>query len=98
MLEGNATSDPNKRAFLFQVATVAFEKGWTLTRRDDTFPVELAAIYDALGRFSEAEWMYQEAFRLDPKNAPIQRSYQTHLENWRQTGIANDTAIESTPR
>ena len=56
-LEGNAASDPEKRAFLFQVAMVAFEKGWALARQDDTFPIELASLYDALGRFSEAEWM-----------------------------------------
>ena len=84
MLEGNAVSDPAKRASLFQVATVAFEKGWALARQDDTFPIELASIYDALERFPEAEWMYQEAIRLDPNSVQIKDDYQAHLEKWRQ--------------
>ena len=86
MLEGNAATDPGKRAFFFQVATVAFEKGWALARQDDTFPVELASIYDALERFPEAEWMYDEAIQLDPKSIPTHQRYQAHLEKWRQAG------------
>jgi len=88
MLEGNAAADPAKRAFLFQVATVAFEKGWALARQDDTFPIELASIYDALERFPEAEWMYDEAIRLNPKSGTTREHYQAHLEKWRQAWTA----------
>ena len=97
-LEGNAATDPEKRASLFQIATVAFEKGWALVPRDDTFPIELATIYDALGRFPEAEWMYDEAIRLDPKYAPTRQRYQTHLEKWRQAGVANEGDVGDSPR
>jgi O-antigen ligase len=83
ILEGNAVTDPEKRAFLFQVAILAFEKGWALARQDETFPIELASIYDALERFSEAEWMYDEAIRLDPKSAQMREYYEVHLEKWR---------------
>ena len=98
MLEGNAATDPAKRAFFFQVATVALEKGWALARQDDTFPVELAAIYDALERFPEAEWMYDEANRLDPKSIQNRDRYQGHLEKWREAGIANQENINASPR
>jgi O-antigen ligase len=98
MLEGNAVSDPAKRLFLFQVAMVAFEKGWALTRRDRTFPLELASIYDALDRFPEAEWMYYEALRLDPKFMLIRQSYQAHLEKWRQSGVAERQDVDPNPR
>lgn len=98
MLEGNAVNDPEKRATLFQVAIVAFEKGWALTRRDDTFPVELAQLYDALGRFREAEWMYGEAIRLDPKYVPTRERYQAHLQKWRQAGVANGEDVDVSPK
>jgi O-antigen ligase len=98
MLEGNDASDPERRAFLFQVAMVAFEKGWAVVPRDDTFPVELAAVYDALGRFPEAEWMYDEATRLDPNYAPTRERYQTHLQKWQQSGVAKGGDVEVSPR
>jgi O-antigen ligase len=98
MLEGNTAADPAKRASLFQVATVAFEKGWALARQDDTFPIELAAIYDALERFPEAEWMYDEANRLDPKSIRNRERYQAHLEKWRAAGIANQEDSNVSPR
>ena len=88
ILEGNAVTDPQKRAFLFQVAILAFEKGWALVRQDETFPIELASIYDALERFSEAEWMYDEAIRLDPKSAAMRENYEVHLEKWRKPNLA----------
>jgi O-antigen ligase len=98
MLEGNAAADPEKRVFLFQVAIRAFEQGWGLARQDDTFPIELASLYDALGRFPEAEWMYDEAIRLDPKSVPIREDYQAHLEKWRQTGVAEHQDIDPNPK
>ena len=94
MLEGNAASDPAKRAFLFQVASVAFEKGWALAPQDDTFPIALASIYDALERFPEAEWMYDEAIRLDPKSVSTKESYQAHLEKWRHVEVAKPEDVD----
>jgi O-antigen ligase len=98
MLEGNAAADPEKRVFLFQVAIRAFEQGWGLARQDDTFAMELAALYDALGRFPEAEWMYDEAIRLDPKSAPIREDYQAHLKKWRQSGVAEHQDADPNPK
>lgn len=93
MLEGNAAETAERRAFLFNVALVAFEKGWALVPRDDTFLVELGSLYDALGRFSEAEWMYDEAMRLDPKYAPTRQRYQAHLQQWQQVGVAKGEEV-----
>jgi tetratricopeptide (TPR) repeat protein len=98
MLEGNAAESAERRAFLFNVALVAFEKGWALVPRDDTFPVELGSLYDALGRFPEAEWMYDEAIRLDPKYAPTRQRYQAHLLQWQQAGVAKGEEADVSPR
>ena len=94
MMEGNAVGDPVKRAFLFQVASVAFEKGWALARQDEIFPTELASIYDALERFAEAEWMYNEALRLDPNSVSLHQSYQTHLESWRRAPVVKPVDVD----
>jgi len=98
MVEGNEASDPEKRAFLFQVAMVAFQKGWALVPRDDTFPVELAALYDAVGRFPEAEWMFDEAIRLDPKYVPTRERYNAHLRQWQQAGVAKGEDVNLSPK
>jgi O-antigen ligase len=89
ILEGNWNADLQKRAFLFQVAMAAFGKGWALTPQDETFPVELASLYDALARFPEAEWMYYELYRLDPKFLPFKQSYEAHLQKWQASGDAS---------
>ena len=98
MLEGNAAATPERRAYLFEVAMVAFEKGWALVPRDDTFPVELGTLYDALDRFPEAEWMYDEAIRLDPKYAPTRQRYQAHLQRWQEAGVAKGEDVTVSPR
>ena len=98
MLEGNAADNTERRAFLFNVALVAFEKGLALVPRDDTFLVELGSLYDALGRFPEAEWMYDEAIRLDPKYAPTRQRYQDHLRQWQQFGVARGEEAGVSPR
>lgn len=98
MLEGNEASDPERRAFFFQVAMVAFEKGWALVPRDDIFPVELATLYDALERFPEAEWMYDEAIRMDPKYVPTRERYQAHLQKWQKAGVSKGEDVEVSPK
>jgi hypothetical protein len=46
--------------------------------------MELGPVYDALDRFSEGEWMYEEALRLDPKFYLVGESYKAHLARWQQ--------------
>jgi hypothetical protein len=52
--------------------------------QDRTFDLALRPVYDALERFSEAEWTYDEAIRLDPKFNPLKESYKAHLALWQQ--------------
>src|SRR4029077_16523890 len=55
------TSRNNTCASLFEAAIMAFQSGGTLAPQDRTFHLALGPVYDALERFSEGEWMYDEA-------------------------------------
>jgi tetratricopeptide (TPR) repeat protein len=93
--EGNSTGDLDRRFSLFQGAILAFESARTLVPQDRTYPIALGSIYDALERFPEAEWMYDEALRLDPKDPDLQRNYQTHLDRWRKAGTDFERAANA---
>src|SRR5262249_33045358 len=82
--EGNATKDLGQRAALFESAILAFQSGRALAPQDETFDLDLGAVYDGLERFSEGEWMYDEALRVDPKSYLVKESYQAHVDRWRE--------------
>jgi O-antigen ligase len=75
-------TDPAKRKMLYQGAITAFETGRALAPMDETFPMEMGFAYDDLGRFPEAEWMFDQALALDPKSTSLQQYYGTHLARW----------------
>jgi O-antigen ligase len=70
----------------YQEALAAFESGRALARQEEAFAIGMADSYDALGRFNEGEWMYQEALVLDPKSTSLSSLYQAHLKKWRDSG------------
>jgi len=88
--EGNATKDLGKRAALFESAILAFQSGRALAPRDRTLGLALGSVYDALERFPEGEWMYDEVLRLDPKSYAVKESYQAHLDRWRAVREPNE--------
>ena len=72
------------RTSAYKAALSAFENARALAPLDKTFPVALGSLYDLLGRFPEAEWMFNEALALDPKSEPTRQCYEAHLKNWRE--------------
>jgi tetratricopeptide (TPR) repeat protein len=84
--EANATEELQKRFSLLQAALLAFQSAHDVAPQDRDYLIALGAVYDALERFPEAEWMYDEAIRLDPKFVPTREAYQQHLEKWRHAG------------
>ena len=50
--------------------------------------LEMALTYDKMGRFAEAEWMYDLARARDPRSITIAQLYQAHLESWANEGQA----------
>jgi len=90
-LAGERQRDERARASFYLAALPAYDAARRLAPLDETYPLELALTYDSLERFAEAEWMFDETRRLDPKSEPIRQYYQAHLEQWRGQGNAIKT-------
>jgi tetratricopeptide (TPR) repeat protein len=82
VLAGEEQSSSVARDSFFLAALPAYETARRLSPLDETYWVELGLTFDSLGRFKEAEWMFTEALRLDPKSPPIRGYYTAHLERW----------------
>jgi len=83
LMRGDARSKPEERDWFYCSALKAFENGRRLTPLDEDFALQLGYTYDKLGRFAEAEWMYDEALWLDPKSIWTKYFYKDHLKRWR---------------
>ena len=77
-------ADPPARMSAYEAAITAFEHAQVLAPQDKTFPLALGSLYDLLGRFGEAEWMFDKAVALDPKSIPTRQVYDAHLKNWQE--------------
>lgn len=80
-------ADSAMRASFYQAALLPYEEARKLVPLDETYALELAFTYDGLGRFSEAEWLYNQALALDPNSTSAKQYYQAHLEQWRTSDI-----------
>jgi O-antigen ligase len=89
LLRGDARTKPEERAWFYRDALKQFKEAWRLAPLDETFALELGYTYDVLGRFREAEWMFYEALRLDPKSTSVKQYYERHLKRWRDAGSAS---------
>ena len=81
------TSPADKRA-CYEDALTALQQAYVLAPADRTFQVPLALTYDGLERFAEAEWIFDEARRWDPKSIYLNEIYKFHLSRWRNPEIA----------
>jgi Flp pilus assembly protein TadD len=71
-----------ERTSCYEDALSAQTKARDLAQSDRTFLVPLAATYDALDRFAEAEWIFYEARQWDPKSIYLNEIYKYHLSKW----------------
>ena len=90
-------ADSAARASFYRAAISPYEEARKLAPLDETYVLELAFTYDGLGRFSEAEWMYDRALTLDPNSTSAKRYYQTHLERWRTSDVTPTKKEQSDP-
>ncbi|PYK30336.1 MAG: hypothetical protein DME57_07210 [Verrucomicrobia bacterium] len=78
----DSAADTSGRAACYEDALSALQKARDLSPSDKTFLVPLALTYDNLGRFAEAEWIYDEARYWDPKSIYLNEFYKYHLSRW----------------
>jgi len=79
----DATSDPQNRVQCYQAPLDALEKARVLAPEDRAILVQLALAYDAVGRYAEAEWVFYEARKWDPRSIYLNELYKFHLSQWR---------------
>ena len=84
-LSGDREAAGPARNSLYVAALSAYESARQLAPMDETYLLELAFTLDSLSRYGEAEWLFGEARKLDPKSQALQRYYEAHLENWKQS-------------
>ena len=78
----------SERAACYEDALTALTKARELAPADRSFLIPLAATYDALDRFPEAEWIFYDARRWDPRSIYLDEIYKYHVFRWREAGSA----------
>ena len=91
---GDTSGDLRARQSFYSEALQVLNQARSLAPQDETFALQLASTYDALGRFAEAEWMYDEAMGLDPKSKSIRNHYQAHIQRWLSSGGVQTPSAE----
>jgi O-antigen ligase len=81
-------ASPAVQASFERAALSPFQEALALAPADETFLIALGRIYDSLGRFPEADWMFGRALRWDPRSDVARKSYAAHLTFWKNGKVA----------
>lgn len=77
----------------FEKAIAAFHAAHRLAPLDGSYPLDLAFTYDRIGRFSEAERMYDLSRDRDPHSAAVSQLYRAHLESWKKVAEPKEESM-----
>ena len=95
----DSAADSDHKTACNEDVLAAFQKARELSPTDRTFLVPLALTYDALGRYSEAEWIFYEARHWDPKSIYLDEVYKYHLSRWQNPRpITENASSEQTKK
>jgi tetratricopeptide (TPR) repeat protein len=78
----DALADFAARVSCYERPIENLNKARRLAPQDTTFTLQLAFTYDLMERFAEAEWMFYEARRWDPRSIYLKEAYDVHLSVW----------------
>ncbi len=78
-----AVTSPEMRASFLKAALAPFQHALALAPDDETYLIALGRVYDSLGRYPEAEWMFGRARAWDPRSEVVQKSYSAHVARWK---------------
>ena len=87
----DSISDLQEQRSCYEDALQALEKARALAPQDRNFLVPLALTYDGVARFAEAEWIFYEARRWDPRSIYLDEIYRYHLYRWRTAQLTQST-------
>ncbi len=93
---GDASDIPEAAASFYDAAIEALKRARALAPREQIYALELASVLDSTRRFDEANAVYQDAIRLDPKSESLRGSYEGHLQLWRGKPAAE--SVSSAPQ
>lgn len=88
----DSAPDTSAKIACYEDALNAFRKARELAPADRTFLVPLALTYDGMGRYAEAEWIYDEARHWDPRSIYLDEIYKYHLWRWKNPASAAENA------
>jgi len=88
-------ADPAAAASFRTEGIKALEKAYAIAPAEEIYALELASALDAAGRFEEAESVFYNALKWDPKSVSLRRYYERHLELWRGEPAGKGEAAES---
>ncbi|MEP6808698.1 MAG: O-antigen ligase family protein [Chthoniobacterales bacterium] len=77
---GDGAGAPEAAASFQRAAIAALEHARAIAPRELIYGLELAGALDSAGRFDEAEKVFQDLIRLDPKSDSLARYHQGHLK------------------
>lgn len=72
--------EPEAAASFRRAAIQAFKRAHELAPREQSYLLELASALDAAGEYEEAEKVFSQLRRLDPKSESLSRYYDGHLK------------------
>jgi O-antigen ligase len=73
---------PAARLSFIRAAVPEFQRAREIVPQDLTYALELAAALGELRLFEEAEQVYQDALRLDPRSHAVRAAYEAHQRAW----------------
>ena len=79
----DSAADDQARTACYDEAIDALTKARQLAPQDRSILLQLALSYDSIGRFTEGEWLFDEARYWDPKSIYLNEVYKYHLSRWR---------------
>ena len=77
-------------ASLYAEALAQFDAARHLAPLEEAYPLDMAFVFDQTSRFTEAEWMFSIARKLDPHSVAVAALYRSHLAQWRKSGLNLD--------
>lgn len=86
---GDQSDQIAERPALYDCALRTFDQARHLVPLDGTFPLEMARVYDRVGRFDEAEKMFVLARQRDPRSETVEQLYQSHLKREKESASVN---------